>query len=169
MTTIQIKHRFTDAVLFTCEVPEALRGLAMRHALEEATRAGANLDGANLAGANLVRANLYGANLYGANLAGANLVRANLYGASLDGANLVRANLDGETLLRAPVSIGNLRWRVLITEGFLRVGCQRHSHAEWAAFGDDTIEAMDAGALEFWNQWKAPLLAMCAAQKGTQP
>ena len=74
MTTIQIKHRFTDAVLFECEAPEGMsRGLQMRHAVERAVLAGANLAGANLAGAYLDRAYLSGANLAGANLAGAYL------------------------------------------------------------------------------------------------
>ena len=94
MTTIQIKHRFTDAVLFECEAPEGMSsGLQMRHAVERAV-----LAGANLARANLARANLDGANLARANLARANLARANLDGANLDGANLARANLDGANL-----------------------------------------------------------------------
>ena len=94
MTTIQIKHRFTDAVLFECEAPEGMSsGLQMRHAVERAVLAGAYLAGAYLAGAYLA-----GANLARANLDGANLARANLDGANLDGANLARANLDGANL-----------------------------------------------------------------------
>ena len=59
MTTIQIKHRFTDAVLFECEAPEGMSsGLQMRHAVERAVLARANLAGAYLAGANLDGANL---------------------------------------------------------------------------------------------------------------
>jgi uncharacterized protein YjbI with pentapeptide repeats len=129
MTTIQIRHRYTDAVLFECEVPAGLEsGLHMRHALEQAsaTRANlawanlawanlawANLDGANLAWANLAEANLDGANLAGANLAWANLARANLARANLDGAslawaNLARANLAGANLARANLARANL-------------------------------------------------------------
>ena len=75
----QIKHRFTDAALFECELPDDTpSGLVTRHALEKAVNSGANL----------VRANLYGASLYGANLAEANLDGASLDGASLDGASL---------------------------------------------------------------------------------
>ena len=54
MTTekIQIRHRYTDAVLFGCEAPADLNSsLHMQHALEKATQAGASLDGANFAGA----------------------------------------------------------------------------------------------------------------------
>jgi len=45
MTAIQIKHRFTEAVLFEFEATNAQQqsGLALRHALEAATTAGANL------------------------------------------------------------------------------------------------------------------------------
>jgi uncharacterized protein YjbI with pentapeptide repeats len=212
--TTQIKHRFTDAVLFEQEGS----GMSLRDTLESAVRAGtnldganldganlrganlrganldganlrgANLDGANLYGANLDGANLYGANLYGADLRGANLYGANLdganlygadlygadlrganlYGANLDGANLRGANLDGanlygEILKRTPLTVTGLRWFVLITGGFLRIGCQRHSHADWANFSDEQIAQMDSHASAFWTTWKAPLLSMCAA------
>ena len=46
----------------------------MRHALEKAVIAGADLARANLAGADLARANLAGADLAGADLAGAKLI-----------------------------------------------------------------------------------------------
>jgi uncharacterized protein YjbI with pentapeptide repeats len=82
----QIKHRYTGAVLFETEIPDDTpSGLAVRMALEQATKAGVNLAGANLAGANLDGAYLDRANLAGANLAGANLDGANLAGANLAG------------------------------------------------------------------------------------
>jgi len=180
----QIKHRITDAVLFEQEGS----GMSLRDTLESAVRAGANLYGANLRGANLRGANLYGANLYGAdlygaNLCGANLCGANLLGADLCGANLYGANLRGadlcganlyganlcgadlygEILKRTPLTVTGLRWFVLITDGFLRIGCQRHSHADWANFSDEQIAQMDSHASAFWTTWKAPLLSMCAA------
>ena len=31
---------------------------------------------------------------------------------------------------------------------------------------DEEIKEMDDGALEFWKQWKVPLLVMCAAHRG---
>ena len=72
MAKVQIKHRYTDAVLFECDVPDDLdSGLHTRHALEKATAASANLSDAYLRGANLSSANLRGANLSGANLSGA--------------------------------------------------------------------------------------------------
>jgi len=83
MTTIQIKHRFTGAVLYEYEATEdqVLQGIAMREALYAAIKARAYLADANLADACLAGANLAGANLAGANLARANLARAYLAGA----------------------------------------------------------------------------------------
>ena len=105
----QIKHRYTDAVLFESEVFDTVAsGMATRHALEQATKARANLAGAYLAGANLARANLDGANLAGANLAGANLAGAYLAGAYLARANLDGANLDGAYLAGANLARANL-------------------------------------------------------------
>ena len=105
---IVIKHRYSGAVFFEHQptADQQASGIAMRAALEAATKDGADLVGANLVCANLVGANLDGANLGGANLGGANLrgaylVGANLDGAILDGANLVGANLRGAYLVGA--------------------------------------------------------------------
>jgi hypothetical protein len=86
---MQIKNRFTDAVIYEGEFA------SIRLCVEAAVRSGANLSGANLYGANLSGAYLSGADLYGANLSGADLSGANLYGANLSGADLSGANLYG--------------------------------------------------------------------------
>ncbi len=64
---IVIKHRYTDAVLYEYQPTDEQQesGLAMRAALETATKNGANLGGANLRGANLDGANLRGKTLIG--------------------------------------------------------------------------------------------------------
>ncbi len=64
---IVIKHRYTDAVLYEYQPTDEQQesGLAMRAALETATKNGANLRGANLRGANLDGANLRGKTLIG--------------------------------------------------------------------------------------------------------
>jgi uncharacterized protein YjbI with pentapeptide repeats len=160
----EIKSRWSGDVIYTAELPDDTQsGMAVRAALEQATRAGANLSGADLRAANLSGADLRAADLSGANLRDANLSGADLRGANLSGADLRGADINGETITRVPVQIANLRWDVLITEGYLRIGCQRHTHAEWAAFDDATIAGMDEDAADFWAQWKAPLLVMCAA------
>jgi uncharacterized protein YjbI with pentapeptide repeats len=113
MPTIQIKHRYTDAVLFEHAVTDARQAsdFAMRDALEAAVKSGANLSYANLSDANLSGANLSGANLSYAVLSGAYLSGANLSGAYLSGAYLSGANLSGAYLSGATVKglklIGN--------------------------------------------------------------
>jgi hypothetical protein len=135
---VQIKHRYTDAVLFECDVPDDQSGIAMRVALEKATEARANLSGANLSG-------------------------AYLGGANLSGANLRDAEIEGEKITVAPIQISGLQWAVLITDGYMRIGCQRHTHADWEGFDAAQIAEMAGNAPEFWAAWKGPLLAMCAA------
>ena len=83
MPTVTIRRRWTADVLYEHQTTDERQasGLAMRDALEAATKARANLAGAYLAGAYLAGANLAGANLDDADLRGAYLVRANLAGA----------------------------------------------------------------------------------------
>jgi hypothetical protein len=124
----QIKHRYTDAVLFECELPDGTQsGLATRHALEKAVNAGASLAGASLARANLARANLAGANLDGANLNGANLDGASLAGACLAGANLSGKKLIGNRpiLMIGPIGSRCSYFTSYITDAgvMLRAGC----------------------------------------------
>ena len=134
---ISIKHRFTCATL--CEFD-------VKTIKEAAEQGSANLDGANLDGANLHGADLHGANMYG----------ANMYG----------ANLDCEKITKNPLVINGLSYWCLITDGFMRLGCKRFTHKEWADFNDKQISEMDSHALEFWMQWKEPLISMCAKHAG---
>ena len=97
--TIEIKNRFTDAVLFTSNTAIDLAG-----AVKEAVKSRADLSGAYLIGADLSRADLSGADLIGANLSRANLSRADLSGAYLSGAYLSGAYLSGANLSRAYLS-----------------------------------------------------------------
>ena len=128
---VQIKHRYSDAVIFECEAPDDLEsGLHTRFALEKATQARAYL-----AGAYLARANLDGANLDRAYLDGAYLAGAYLAGANLDGANLAGAKLIGE---RPVFQIGPIGSRCayfvayLTDQGIkLRAGCFFGSVAEF--------------------------------------
>jgi len=176
---IQIKSRFTGNVLKEVDAAN-LRGANLRAAdlraadLRDANLCDANLRGANLryadlrgadlCGANLRDADLRGADLCDADLRGADLCDANLCGADLRGADLCGANLRGEKLKSIPVFIYGLKWFVTVTNEFLTIGCQRHTHAEWAAFSDEQISDMDEGALNFWQMWKPSLLSVCAVQ-----
>ena len=104
----EIKHRYTNAVLFECEAPEGLEsGLAMHHALEKAVAAKADLRDADLSCADLRGADLRDANLRDANLRGADLRDANLRGANLRDANLRDADLRDADLRDADLSCAN--------------------------------------------------------------
>ena len=109
MTTIQIKHRNTGEVLYECDTPEGTEsGLLMRHALEKAVAAKADLRYADLCGSDLSDANLSDANLSDANLCYANLRYADLCYAKLRGANLSGAKLRGAKLRGANLSYAKL-------------------------------------------------------------
>ena len=132
---ITIKHRYTTAVLFeyTPTDEQQASGLAMRAALEAATKGGANLYGADLGGANLYGADLGGAYLGGANLYGAYLGGANLGGANLGGAYLRGAYLRGDKKLigdrpiftAGPIGSRSDYFAAYITDKgvYLRAGC----------------------------------------------
>ena len=188
---IEIKHRYTNNVLFACDAKNLrealvkavkdganlrsadLCGANLRSAdlyganLRSADLCGANLYGADLCGANLYGADLCGADLCGANLCGANLYGANLYGADLCGADLCGANLCGEKIAIAPVLLQGLNdlWQITISESYMQIGCQRHTPDEWAKFDNDDISNMHPCALEFWTNWKKPLLDICKKHK----
>ncbi|MDC5255330.1 pentapeptide repeat-containing protein [Acinetobacter baumannii] len=127
----EIKNRWTEEVLFTCDVPEGMEsGMIARHVLESAIADDADLRGADLRGANL-----RGASLSGADLRDAKASPLIVYG------------------LRWDVIINGL--------GKMRIGCQEHSVEDWKSFDDARITRMDSEALEFWNQHKSMLLNMC--------
>ena len=67
MPTVQIKHRFTNAVLYEHQTTDErlASGLTMRDAVEAVCKTVAYLTGANLTNANLAGANLTGAYLAG--------------------------------------------------------------------------------------------------------
>ena len=172
---MKILNRFSEAVIFEDKSVSVLSTLYAARKndanLIDANLRGADLRGADLINANLIDANLIDANLIDANLIDANLINANLRGANLSGANLISANLsgvdlhganlEGEVLTKAPVWVLNLKWPVLITEEYMRIGCQRYTIEEWKNFNDDQIKVMASEALEFWRNWKVPLLAIC--------
>ena len=79
---IEIKNRFTGAIIFECELTAEIAagsaGLQLGFAVRMAAKADADLSRAYLSRADLSRADLTGANLAGAYLTGANLTGANL-------------------------------------------------------------------------------------------
>ena len=87
-----------------------------------------------------------------------NLTGANLTGADIAYANLANANLAGQGLLQ----INGLRWPVLVTPEYLKIGCEQHSHDYWRSFDDRRILQMAGkNAAEFWADNKTWLLERC--------
>ena len=103
----QIKHKYTNAILFECDVPEDVQasGMATRYALEKAVKDDADLRGSNLSGSNLSYSDLSGSNLSysdlrGSDLSGSDLSYSDLSGSDMRGSNLRGAYLrDGEKLI----------------------------------------------------------------------
>ena len=154
---IEIKNRFNDSVLFSHDCEEN----SLKITLEMAIKASADLRCANLRSADL-----RSANLRSANLSSADLRSANLSSAYLRYANLSSADLLGEKIKQLPLQFYGLVWDVLVTDGFMTIGCQRHTHEQWQNFTDDEIRAMDTGARLFWKSWKEPLMIMCKNHAG---
>ncbi len=152
---IAIKHRFTGATICEFDVKTVKEALALAVSEE------IDLSSADLSSADLSRAELSRANLIYADLSSANLRSADLSSANLSRANLSSAKIDGEKITKDPLLITGLYYSCLITDGYMRLGCKRYTHAEWSEFNDSEIAAMDSRATDFWNKWKLPLLAMC--------
>ena len=62
------------------------------------------------------------------------------------------------------IFLSGLRWRVTIAETRMTIGCQEHNLTRWWSFSDAQIASMDREyALQFWNEHKAALQAICQA------
>lgn len=170
------------AILFRADIEEAtLTGADLTRAdlgranlrdtsLRDAKLVRADLEGAILATADLTDADLTDAKLARADLAGADLTGANLTGAALAGAVLTAAKFggakwaDGVILTKAPVQIYGLGEPVHILDTHMQIGCEMHSHQDWANLDDSRILRMGGkSALRAWRVHKAALLALCAA------
>ena len=141
MKKIEIKHKFTNEVLFSheCENNTIKRTLELavknRANLECAYLECAYLENANLENANLKNANLEYANLENAYLVNANLVGANLGSANLECAYLVNANLGSANLGSAKKIPIYCKWTHGITDGnLIHVGCEKRTIEEWDKF-----------------------------------
>ena len=181
-----------DAVVQAIQQHIDLRGADLHGAdLHGANLHGANLRGANLRGANLRGANLTGANLNGADLRGADLRGADLHGADLNGADLRGADLRGAnlnvadlagadlrgaiihpgiTVQSAPIQIVGLAWSVVIWDRHMQIGCEFHSHAEWADFDQSEWIRMGGkkGAQMLRDEYPA-LKLLCEAHAARVP
>ena len=75
----------------------------------------------------------------------------------------------GESLKKNLLTVYGLHWPITISPTGMQIGCERHAHAEWAAFDDAQIASMDRAALKFWRAHKDALLQLCATRAGKAP
>ncbi|MCG4261338.1 pentapeptide repeat-containing protein [Acetobacter senegalensis] len=159
---VEIKSRWDETVLFTCELPEEFNdkstagqiGAAVVEAikvvadlggadLRGAYLGGAYLGGAYLGGADLRGADLGVADLRGADLGGADLRGAYLRGAYLGGAYLGGAYLGGADLRGADLGVADLRGAYLgvadLRGAYLGGAYLRGAYLENTKFSDDVI------------------------------
>ena len=130
----QIRNRWTDAVMFECELTAECLGMSVQFklgwAVKKAVEAGADLAGAYLAGADLAGAKIS----------------------------------DSITITRAPLQILGLPYPILIFDQHMKIGCELHLIAEWTAFDNERISRMDGTrARRFWDRHKAAILALAAS------
>lgn len=121
---IEIKNRYTNAILQTVEADTLCHANLCHANLRHANLCHANLHDAYLTGANLIGANLHDANLGGAYLRVADLTGAYLTGADLGGADLHGADLTGAYLHDADLSGAYLRG----AKGYVCLGWDNIGH-----------------------------------------
>jgi len=105
-----------------------------------------------------------GADLRGADLRGVDLRGVDLRGVDLQGVDLRGVDLRGEKLKICPILMQLERWDVIITHGFMQIGCERHTHTEWNKFNRPTISKMADGAWNWWKEHKDMLMLACDIQ-----
>jgi len=157
----EIKHRYSNAVLFSLETE------SLEFCVQEAVRLSADLRGADLEGVDLGGVIFRGADLVGANLEDTNFRGAIFRDANLEGANLEGAHLDGADLRGAKgiIHMGTPNgWHAhaWLRDGWLsiRVGCREFRLPEardhWAGKDDrrEVMAALDyAEAVATIRQW----------------
>ena len=108
----------------------------------------------------------YGGDWYGGDWHGGYWLGGDWHGGDWHGGDWRGGVWYGEKVTRPPVLIASLpHWTVMISDTRMMIGCQIHTHAEWAVFDDAAIVEMDRQALRFWRTYKDALLAMCEARK----
>lgn len=131
-----IKNRFTEAVMFSCELDAEVSGMEYHfqigYAVKRAVDARANLSGAKLSDAYLFRAKWS----------------------------------NDITISRVPIYITGLEYPVYILDIHMQIGCELHTLSDWAGFYRERIARMDGVRLRrFWKAHGPALLAIAASDK----
>jgi hypothetical protein len=123
---------------------------------------GGDFRGGDFWGGDFWGGNFRGGNFRGGDFWGGNFRGGNFRGGDFWGGNFLGGDFRGEKLTIKPLCVYGLTWRVIITGEQMEIGCQRHTHTEWAEFDDSAISVMESHAADFWVEHKAMLLSMCA-------
>lgn len=144
----QIKNRYTGEVIS--------EGETFREAAEKAE----SLRGANLRGVDMIDSDLRGVDLSDSDLRGSDLCNTDLSYVDLRFVDMRGVDMRG---VRFCNTVGNMReikslqldtYAITYTADRLQIGCENHAISEWWEFDDETIAAMDTGALDWWRVWK---------------
>ena len=76
----------------------------------------------------------------------------------------VNGGFDFELVTKPPLEIRCLNGSDLdiqITDSYMRIGGQHHTHEKWDSFDDNSIKAMGRDLHELWKENKDVLLKMC--------
>jgi len=84
---IEIKHRYTDSVIWTCEDAIDFRDALQKAAVLKVNLSGSDLSGSDLSGSDLSYSDLSYSDLSGSDLSYSNLSGSNLRGSDLSGSN----------------------------------------------------------------------------------
>jgi hypothetical protein len=68
--------------------------------------------------------------------------------------NLKKITLTLVVLSREPLLLCGLRYFVMISPKYIRIGCENHTHEGWKSFTDEEIAKMDEDALDFLKENK---------------
>ena len=148
---IEIKHRFTGAVIFEHNIENNSVALTVKAAIEaNADFRNADLSNTNLRNADFRNANLSDADFRNADLSNADFRNANLSDADLSDADLSNAVGNKKELRSMQIDT----YSIVFTDSILQIGCRRYGIEEWANFTDSEISKMDNGALDWWKKWK---------------
>jgi uncharacterized protein YjbI with pentapeptide repeats len=115
----------------------------------------ANMRSADMRSADMSYADMSYADMSYANMSSADMSSANMSYADMSYADMSYANIHNTTGNSKEIkTIQTEKYTINITKNNIQIGCKNHTMDEWINFTDEKIDAMDRGALEWWNKWK---------------
>jgi hypothetical protein len=88
-------------------------------------------------------------------------MRTDFTGANLTDANLTDANIMniiGDGIKIKTIHTG--KWTIAYTDIDMAIGCKQYPIKDWMSFDNYRIDAMDPGAVLWWEKWKPIIVRM---------